>query len=121
MGHGVSLVAHNPSVSEQQKHELEELMAPLGCFHETIESEFRYLAGLTSSGPAVISILLEHLLASNTEGSKTSNSESSKLLNYTVEGVIKLIREQKLSHSELQKLVATPKGCLLYTSPSPRD
>ena len=107
---GVTLIAHNKRVEENDKIFICNLLKRIGDVYELEESEFNAATNLTSCAPAFIAFLLDQYIGSVIRNSRLSYTEAYDLFKSTVTGTLKLLEINGETTSELINRVATKGG-----------
>ena len=107
---GVTLIAHNKRVEENDKIFICNLLKRIGDVYELEESEFNAATNLTSCAPAFIAFLLDQYIGSVIRNSRLSYTEAYDLFKSTVTGTLKLLEINGETTSELISRVATKGG-----------
>ena len=113
VGKGLTGIAWGEEITKDQKEFTKKLFENTSKIFEFNEDYLDIFLALTSSGPAIIALIIEALSDGGLSGG-LPKILSEELVMEMILGTICLIKENKLTTSEL-------KNCLLYTSPSPRD
>ena len=110
VGAGISLIAHNQNVDENDKSFLQDLLLPLGKTIEVNENEFESLTNLTSSGPGLMAALIAQFAKAGVRYSTLSNKLVEEIVIQTLYGTAKLLIDNQINFSDLIEKVATKGG-----------
>lgn len=107
---GVTLLAHNSSVSNEQKDYLNYLFEKSAPLKEIKEENFEVATDLTSCAPGLISAIFDSFLKAAMRHSSLDQGEVNEMVLETLEGTTKLIHEKGLRFDETIERVATKGG-----------
>ncbi len=109
VGKGLTAIAWGENISEDQKQVTKKLFENTSKLYEFSEDYLDIFLALTSSGPAIISLIIEALSDGGLSGGLPKKL-SEELVMEMMLGTISLIKENKLTTSELKNLVTSPGG-----------
>jgi len=109
VGKGLTGIAWGEKISKNQKQFTKNLFENTSKIYEFTEDYLDIFLALTSSGPATIALIIEALSDGGLSGG-LPKILSEELVLDTILGTISLIKEKKLSISELRNLVTSPGG-----------
>jgi len=109
VGKGLTGIAWGESLTEEQKQFTKKLFESTSKIYEFTEDYLDIFLALTSSGPAIIALIIEALSDGGLSGG-LPKILSEELVMEMILGTISLIKEKKLSTSELKNLVTSPGG-----------
>jgi pyrroline-5-carboxylate reductase len=107
---GISLVAHNFRVDEEDARFVEEIFKAMGEVKMVEKNQFNVGTNLTSSGPAFLSAILLKFTESALKEGYFTREEVEEMVTQTMYGTLKLLQEENMSLEEVMDLVATPGG-----------
>jgi len=109
IGKGLTGIAWEEEITEDQKQFTKKLFENTSKIYEFSEDYLDIFLALTSSGPAIVALIIEAL----SDGGLTGGLPkvlSEELVMEMIIGTISLIRENKLTTAELKNLVTSPGG-----------
>ena len=109
VGKGLTGIAWGEEISKNQKQFTKKLFENTSKIYEFSEEYLDIFLALTSSGPAIIALIIESLSDGGLSGG-LPKILSEELVMEMIIGTISLIKENKLSTSELKNLVTSPGG-----------
>ena len=109
VGKGLTGIAWGENLSEAQKKLTKELFENTSKIYEFNEDYLDIFLALTSSGPAIISLIIEALSDGGLNGG-LHKKLSEELVLEMISGSISLIKENNLTTAELKNMVASPAG-----------
>ena len=109
VGKGLTGIAWGEKISEDQKRVTKKLFQSTSKVYEFSEDYLDIFLALTSSGPAIISLIIEALSDGGLSGG-LQKKLSEELVIEMIDGTISVIKEKKLTTSEIKNLVTSPGG-----------
>ena len=109
IGKGLTGIAWGDKITEDQKQFTKNLFESTSRIYEFTEDYLDIFLALTSSGPAIIALIIEALSDGGLSGG-LSKKLSEELVIEMILGTINLIKEKNLTTSELKNLVTSPGG-----------
>ena len=109
IGKGLTGIAWGEEITEDQKQFTKKLFENTSKIYEFPEDYLDIFLALTSSGPAIIALIIEALSDGGLSGGLPKRI-SEELVMEMILGTICLIKENKLTTSELKNLVTSPGG-----------
>ena len=109
VGKGLTGIAWGDKISKDQKKVTKKLFENTSKIYEFTEDYLDIFLALTSSGPAIVALIIEALSDGGLSGG-LPKILSEELVMEMVLGTISLIKEKKLTTSELKNLVTSPGG-----------
>ena len=109
VGKGLTGIAWGESLTEDQKQFTKKLFKNTSKIYEFTEDYLDIFLALTSSGPAIIALIIEALSDGGLSGG-LPKILSEELVMDMIQGTISLIKEKSISTSELKNLVTSPGG-----------
>ena len=109
VGKGLTGIAWGENLTKDQKQVTKELFENTSKVYEFTEDYLDIFLALTSSGPAIIALIIEALSDGGLSGG-LPKIMSEELVMDMVIGTIFLIKESKITTSELKNLVTSPGG-----------
>ena len=109
VGKGLTGIAWNENLTKNQKQTIKKLFENTSKMYEFNEYYLDIFLALTSSGPAIIALIIEALSDGGLSGGLPKNL-SEELVMEMIFGTISFIRENKVTTSELKNLVTSPGG-----------
>ena len=109
VGKGLTGIAWGEKISEDQKQLTKKLFENTSKVYEFSEDYLDIFLALTSSGPAIISLIIEALSDGGLSGG-LQKKLSEELVMEMIIGTISLIKEKKLTTTDLKNLVTSPGG-----------
>ena len=109
IGKGLTGVAWGEKIPDDKKHFIKRLFQSSSKIYEFDEDYLDIFLALTSSGPAIISLIIEALSDGGLSGG-LQKKLSEELVIEMILGTISLIKEKNLTTSELKNLVTSPGG-----------
>ena len=109
IGKGLTGIAWSEKITKDQKEYTKKLFENTSKIYEFTEDYLDIFLALTSSGPAIISLIIEALSDGGLSGGLPKKL-SEELVIEMILGTINLIKEKKLTTSELKNLVTSPGG-----------
>ena len=109
IGKGLTGISWGGGISEDQKQFIKQLFENSSKIYEFTEDYLDIFLSLTSSGPAIISLIIESL----SDGGLSCGLQkklSEELVLEMILGTISLIKENNLTTSELKDMVTSPGG-----------
>ena len=109
VGKGLTGIAWGEDISEDQKLFTKKLFKNSSKIYEFTEDYLDTFLALTSSGPAIISLIIEALSDGGLSGG-LQKKLSEELVMEMILGTITLIKQKNLSTADLRNLVTSPGG-----------
>ena len=109
VGKGLTGIAWGEEITKDQKQFTKELFENTSKVYEFAEDYLDIFLALTSSGPAIVALILEALSDGGLSGG-LPKILSEELVIEMIIGTISLIKEKKLTTSEIKNLVTSPGG-----------
>ena len=109
IGKGLTGISWGKEITEDQKQFTKKLFENTSKIYEFTEDYLDIFLALTSSGPAIIALIIEALSDGGLSGG-LPKIISEELVMEMILGTICLIKENKLTTSELKNLVTSPGG-----------
>ena len=109
VGKGLTGIAWGEKISKDQEEFTRKLFESTSKIYELTENYLDIFLALTSSGPAIIALIIESLSDGGLSGG-LPKVLSEELVMEMILGTISLIKEKKLTTSELKNLVTSPGG-----------
>ena len=109
VGKGLTGIAWGEEISKDQEKITKILFENTSKLYEFTEDYLDIFLALTSSGPAIIALIIESLSDGGLSGG-LPKILSEELVMEMIHGTISLMKENKLSTSDLKNLVASPGG-----------
>ena len=109
VGQGITGIAWGEKITKDQKQITKQLFENTSKVFEFTEEYLDIFLALTSSGPAIIALIIEALSDGGLSGGLPKKL-SEELVMEMIMGTICLIKENKLTTSELKNLVTSPGG-----------
>ena len=109
VGKGLTGIAWGEKIKKDQKQVTKQLFENTSKVYEFTEDYLDIFLALTSSGPAIIALIIEALSDGGLSGG-LPKILSEELVMEMILGTISLIKENKLTTSELKNLVTSPGG-----------
>tara|TARA_B100000886_G_scaffold89881_1_gene59246 strand:+ start:299 stop:1111 length:813 start_codon:yes stop_codon:yes gene_type:complete len=109
VGKGLTGIAWGEKITLDQKQVIKKLFENTSKIFEFSEDYLDIFLALTSSGPAIIALIIEALSDGGLSGGLPKKL-SEELVMEMILGTISLIKENKLTTSELKNLVTSPGG-----------
>ncbi len=109
VGKGLTGIAWSENLTKDQKQFTKKLFENTSKIYEFTEDYLDIFLALTSSGPAVIALIIEALSDGGLSGG-LPKILSEELVMEMIQGTISLIKEKKLTTAELKNLVTSPGG-----------
>jgi len=109
VGKGLTGIAWGEEITEDQKQYTKKLFENTSKVYEFSEDYLDIFLALTSSGPAIIALIIEALSDGGLSGGLPKKL-SEELVIEMILGTINLIKENKLTPAELKNLVTSPGG-----------
>ncbi|MDC3040808.1 pyrroline-5-carboxylate reductase [Prochlorococcus sp. AH-736-B08] len=109
VGKGLTGIAWGEKITKDQKQITKKLFEYSSNLYEFNEDYLDIFLALTSSGPAIIALIIEALSDGGLSGGLPKKL-SEELVMEMINGTISLIKENKLTTSELKNLVTSPGG-----------
>ena len=109
IGKGLTGISWGEEITEYQKQFTKKLFENTSKIYEFTEDYLDIFLALTSSGPAIIALIIEALSDGGLSGG-LPKIISEELVMEMILGTIFLIKENKLTTSELKNLVTSPGG-----------
>ena len=109
VGKGLTGIAWGEKITEDQKQFTKKLFENTSKIYELPEDYLDIFLALTSSGPAIIALIIEALSDGGLSGG-LPKILSEELVMEMILGTISLIKEKKLTTSDLKNLVTSPGG-----------
>jgi pyrroline-5-carboxylate reductase len=109
VGKGLTGIAWGKKITKDQEQFTKKLFENTSKIYEFTEDYLDIFLALTSSGPAIISLIIESLSDGGLSGGLPKKL-SEELVMEMILGTLTLIKENKLSTSELKNLVTSPGG-----------
>ncbi len=109
VGESATALCANDLVSREQMHAVESIFRAVGTVAHVQESQMHAVTGLTGSGPAYVSLLVEGLVA----GAVSKGLQprlARELACQLLCGTAKLLQQKEWHPSELKDMVTTPAG-----------
>ena len=109
VGKGLTGIAWGEKITKDQKQLTKKLFENTSKVYEFSEDYLDIFLALTSSGPAIISLIIEALSDGGLSGG-LQKKLSEELVMEMIIGTISLIKEKKLTTTDLKNLVTSPGG-----------
>ena len=109
IGQGLTGIAWGKNISEDQQKFIKRLFENASKIYEFPEQNLDIFLALTSSGPAIISLIIEALGDGGLSGG-LQKKLSEELVIEMILGTINLIKDTKISTAELKNMVTSPNG-----------
>ncbi len=109
VGNGLTGIAWGENITNDQKQFTKKLFKYTSKIYEFSEDYLDIFLALTSSGPAIIALIIEALSDGGLSGGLPKKL-SEELVMEMIIGTISLIKEKNLTTSELKNLVTSPGG-----------
>jgi len=109
VGKGLTGIAWSENLTENQKQITKKLFENTSRIYEFTEDYLDIFLSLTSSGPAIIALIIEALSDGGLSGGLPKKL-SEELVMEMMLGTISFIKENKITTSELKNLVTSPGG-----------
>ena len=109
VGKGLTGIAWGEKITKDEKQVTKNLFENTSKVYEFSEDYLDIFLALTSSGPAIISLMIEALSDGGLSGG-LPKILSEELVMEMILGTISLIKEKKITTSELKNLVTSPGG-----------
>jgi len=109
VGKGLTGIAWSENLTKNQKQFTKKLFENTSKIYEFTEDYLDIFLALTSSGPAIIALIIEALSDGGLSGG-LPKILSEELIMEMILGTISLIKENQLTPSELKNLVTSPGG-----------
>ena len=109
VGKGLTGIAWGEKITKNQEQFTKKLFENTSKIYEFTEDYLDIFLALTSSGPAIIALIIESLSDGGLSGG-LPKILSEELVMEMILGTISLIKENKLTTSELKNLVTSPGG-----------
>ena len=109
VGKGLTGIAWGEKITKDQEQFTKKLFENTSKIYEFTEDYLDIFLALTSSGPAIIALIIESLSDGGLSGG-LPKILSEELVMEMIQGTISLIKENKLSTSDLKNLVTSPGG-----------
>ena len=109
IGKGLTGIAWGEKITKDEKQITKKLFESSSKVYEFTEDYLDIFLALTSSGPAIIALIIEALSDGGLSGG-LPKMLSEELVMEMILGTINLIKEKKLTTSELKNLVTSPGG-----------
>nr|WP_075487791.1 pyrroline-5-carboxylate reductase [Prochlorococcus marinus] len=109
VGKGLTGITWGEQITRDQKLFIKNLFENTSKIYEFTEDYLDIFLALTSSGPAIIALIIESLSDGGLSGG-LPKILSEELVMEMIIGTIKLLKENKLTTSELKNLVTSPGG-----------
>jgi len=109
VGKGLTGIAWGDNLSENQKQFTKKLFESSSKIYEFTEDYLDIFLALTSSGPAIIALIIEALSDGGLSGG-LSKKLSEELVMEMILGTISLIKDYDLSTAEIKNMVTSPGG-----------
>ena len=109
VGKGLTGIAWGEKITSDQKKFTKKLFENTSKIYEFTEDYLDIFLALTSSGPAIIALIIEALSDGGLSGG-LPKILSEELVMEMIMGTISLIKEKKLTTSDLKNLVTSPGG-----------
>jgi len=109
VGKGLTGIAWGRGITKDQKQVTKKLFESTSKIYELTEEYLDIFLALTSSGPAIIALIIESLSDGGLSGG-LPKILSEELVMEMIVGTISLIKEKKLTTSDLKNLVTSPGG-----------
>lgn len=107
---GYNILCHNSLVEKEDKETLENILNPIGGVVELSEDQFAAGSDLTSCAPAIISEIHNIYIKVICQKSGIDFDTAEKMLNATIDGIIKLKNKTNETTQDLIDRVATKGG-----------
>ena len=109
VGKGLTGIAWGERITKDQKQFTKKLFENTSKIYEFAEDYLDIFLALTSSAPAIIALIIEALSDGGLSGGLPKNL-SEELVMEMILGTVSLIKEKKLTTTELKNLVTSPGG-----------
>ncbi len=110
VGDGISLVAHNSKIEEDDAEFVEKIFKALGKVRMVEEDQFGLGANLTSSAPAFISFIMMKFAESALKEGLFTQKEAEEMVKETLYGTAKLLQRTDMAFEDVITQVATRGG-----------
>jgi len=107
---GISLVCHNPKVTEERIESLEKLLGAISRVVHVRENDFEVAADFTSCAPGMIAAIFDCFVKAGLKHTEIESDVAQRLVVSTLLGTAKLMTEKEIGFSELIGRVATKGG-----------
>lgn len=107
---GISLVAHNLQVTQEDADFVEKIFQSIGKVKIIGEKEFPIATNLTSSAPAFISFIMMKFAESAMKQDILTQKEAEEMVTETLYGTAKLLQEKDMTFEDVITRVATKGG-----------
>ncbi len=109
VGKGLTGISWGANTTEDQKQFTKKIFENTSKIYEFTEDYLDIFLALTSSGPAIIALIIESLSDGGLSGGLPKRLSENLVMDMIL-GTISLIKEKKLNTSELKNLVTSPGG-----------
>ncbi len=109
IGEGLTGIAWGNKISEDQKPLIKRIFENVSKIYEFPEDNLDIFLALTSSGPAIVSLIIEALSDGGLSGG-LQKKLSEELVIEMILGTLNLIKNKKISTAELKNIVTSPNG-----------
>ena len=109
VGKGLTGISWGENLTEDQKQFTKKLFENTSKIYEFTENYLDIFLALTSSGPAIIALIIEALSDGGLSGGLPKKL-SEELVMEMIFGTVSLMKENKLTTSEMKNLVTSPGG-----------
>jgi pyrroline-5-carboxylate reductase len=110
VGESVTLVLHNPLVTDQEASKVEKWLSSLGLVKVIDEDLYEIGADLTSCAPAFIASIVKHFVQAELRHSRFTRQDVEEMVLMIFLGTAKLLQEKKIGFDEVISRVATKSG-----------
>lgn len=107
---GISLVAHNQQVGQEDAEFVEDIFKAIGKVKIVEEDQFGLGADLTSSAPAFISAIMMKFMETSLKHGCFTRDEVEEMVTDTLYGTAKLLQEKDIGFEDVINQVATKGG-----------
>ena len=109
IGKGLTGISWGDEINEDQKKFIKKLFEKSSKIYELTEDLLDIFLALTSSGPAIIALIIEALSDGGLSGG-LQKQLSEELVNEMIFGTVSLIKDTNLTTAELKNMVTSPGG-----------
>jgi pyrroline-5-carboxylate reductase len=107
---GVTLISHNPKVSQVKKVYLSQLLGKIGEVKIIAEHQFEIGTDFTSCAPGLLASICEQFVQAGVKHGDFTSDEAADMLLHTLYGTAKLLLQNKEDFKALTRRVATKGG-----------
>lgn len=109
IGKGLTGIAWGKEVSKVQKKFVKEIFENSSSIYEFSEDYLNIFSAITSSGPAIVALIIEALSDGGLSGGLQKNLSEELVMDMIV-GTITLLKENNLTTGQLKNMVTSPGG-----------